>query len=864
MSKLLNGLDLSSQKITNVADGTSSTDAVTKGQLDSKTFTSTSITDFNEASQDAVGSILTDTSTISLDYDDVTPNITASVIDGSITNVKISTGIDAIKISGGTVTNAEFDYLANVTSDIQSQLDSKITAFADPNADRIVFWDDSAGAFAALTASTGLSISGTNMTVRTASATQTGIVELATDAETATGTDTTRACTPANIASLSVFRKTVDDTDDITEGATKKFNVTHTGDVTGSDALTIASSAITGKTTITAESGDYFLVSDTSDSGTLKKVDVGDLLGGGYSNEQAQDAIGTILTNSGDITFTYDDATPTITASLTTSGTAGTYGSATEVPVFTVDSKGRITSVTNTTISLTGYVPYTGATSAVVLGANTLSTTSGIISPTVYPSANSTTAFQIRRADGTTSVLNVDTTNSRVGIGTTSPGYLLSVNGQAVFGAIQLLPNTSGVDYIQTETGQTNFTIRNKNASGYIVFGAGSGTERMRLSATGSLSIGTTSANARLHVKGSGLTSSTKTISLTNSSDSEYFSVNDVGTIAITKISESGTRESVLTARVNDDSTSVFGIGNATGANAVFSPVFYGYASNASYTPLVFRSFINSGIDSGTGPVMIFDAMRTSNTADPANGTFSAIVTRPLFSFRNYTTVLLQMQVDGKIGINTATPDNLFHVEASTAVTNSVSYAQRLSHITSSTATTNFGVGIEYELENGSGSNRVAASQDIIWTDATSSSEDASYRLNLIQAGSLTNVLNISSLGEVTSTRVLVEANTAVLASPNAIGFDESQTLFTNEGATALNYHTLPTAVAGLTYTFYVADSDGIRIVANTGDNISVAGTTSTSGGYAESTTIGNSVTLTAINATTWAATSVIGSWTIV
>ena len=37
-------------------------------------------------------------------------------------------------------------------------------ALVDPNADRIAFWDDSAGAFAWLTASTGLTISGTNIT----------------------------------------------------------------------------------------------------------------------------------------------------------------------------------------------------------------------------------------------------------------------------------------------------------------------------------------------------------------------------------------------------------------------------------------------------------------------------------------------------------------------------------------------------------------------------------------------------------------------------------------------------------------------------------------------------------------------------
>ena len=71
----------------------------------------------------------------------------------------------------------------------------------DPNADRIVFWDDSAGAIAFLVASTGLTLSDTNLTVRSASSTTTGIIEIATDAETTTGTDTARAITPANLTS---------------------------------------------------------------------------------------------------------------------------------------------------------------------------------------------------------------------------------------------------------------------------------------------------------------------------------------------------------------------------------------------------------------------------------------------------------------------------------------------------------------------------------------------------------------------------------------------------------------------------------------------------------------------------------------
>lgn len=117
-------------------------------------------------------------------FDDLTDGTTNKAFTSTL-----KTKLDGIE-AGADVTDA-----ANVAAA------GAIMAITDPNADAIVFWDDSAGAYAYLSASTGLTISGTNMTVRSASSTQTGIVELATDAETTTGTDTGRAMTPANLTS---------------------------------------------------------------------------------------------------------------------------------------------------------------------------------------------------------------------------------------------------------------------------------------------------------------------------------------------------------------------------------------------------------------------------------------------------------------------------------------------------------------------------------------------------------------------------------------------------------------------------------------------------------------------------------------
>jgi len=87
--------------------------------------------------------------------------------------------------------------------------------------------------------------------------------------------------------------------------------------------------------------------------------------------------------------------------------------------------------------------------------------------------------------------------------------------------------------------------------------------------------------------------------------------------------------------------------------------------------------------------------------------------------------------------------------------------------------------------------------------------------------------------------------------------------VFTNEGASAPITYTLPTnPTAGLTYTLYVQSSNGISIHASLGTTIRIGANVTPAGGTISSTSVGNALTLVAINNTEWIATSYTMPWT--
>jgi hypothetical protein len=170
----------------------------------------------------------------------------------------------------------------------------------------------------------------------------------------------------------------------------------------------------------------------------------------------------------------------------------------------------------------------------------------------------------------------------------------------------------------------------------------------------GNTSIGGGTAGARLDVRAQGALSTDIAFRVRNSADSANLvsiagNGNTIvnGVLNLNSPALSG-RENIIIAKVSDNNTDVFGISNGTFIDGRFSPAFYQY-SNGSYGAINFRGLTSIAGDSGTTAMLIFQCARTDSTTDPNNGTFSALSTRPLFSFNNQNNIYCLMFANGNL-----------------------------------------------------------------------------------------------------------------------------------------------------------------------------------------------------------------------
>jgi hypothetical protein len=137
--------------------------------------------------------------------------------------------------------------------------------------------------------------------------------------------------------------------------------------------------------------------------------------------------------------------------------------------------------------------------------------------------------------------------------------------------------------------------------------------------------------------------------------------------------------------------------------------------------------------------------------------------------------------------------------------------------------------------------------------------------------------LTMNDVGQliIASTRGMTEG-TAILVnttlehflqiSPKAANFSISPAsnnlnVFTNEGAAGTITFSLPSAEPGFNFTFYVQNANNLIVKAFAGDTIRWGGSVTAAGGSISANTVGNCITLVAINNTEYIAKSIVGTW---
>lgn len=157
-------------------------------------------------------------------------------------------------------------------------------------------------------------------------------------------------------------------------------------------------------------------------------------------------------------------------------------------------------------------------------------------------------------------------------------------------------------------------------------------------------------------------------------------------------------------------------------------------------------------------------------------------------------------------------------------------------------------------------------------TDTGNGSEDIDVTFSAQVAGTKVSFINFDadgllSLGYGGQTVYAAKFTSLAPVVPNTgtatPATTDSGTVYSNEGDGDGSAITLPTAIAGLIFSVIVQAAQTVTITASAGDTIRIASEATPAAGNISCSTVGNAITLVAINATEWVALSYVGTWTV-